>query len=145
MFYAFVPSFKNDFNDIFIPQNIFFYGYLRKDNLEENTIYNNLLMNAHIFINPTPTWGGYSSTVEAMLYYTPIIVAPYGDFVEEFGKELDCGLYNDVYSEDKIAENILWLSKNPNYSIMCKCAHERVKNNTWDKYIDKVLRVIENK
>lgn len=135
---------ETDFYDMFIPRNVFFYGYLRKDNIEERNKYYDLLKDAHIFINPTPTWGGYSSTVEAMLFYTPIIVAPYGDFVEEFGEELDCGLYNEVFSEDIIADNILWLSKNPNYKTMCKCAHERVKNNTWDKYIDKVLRVVEN-
>lgn len=135
---------ENDFNDISIPKNIFFYGYLRKDNLDEEKIYHDLLLNAHIFINPTPVWGGYSSTVEAMLYYTPIIVAPYGDFVEEFGEELDCGVYNDVCNVDKIAENILWVSKNPNYITMCNYAHERVKNNTWDKYIDKVLQILED-
>lgn len=136
---------KTDFENIFIPKNIFFYGYLRKDNLEERNLYYNLLTNAHIFINPTPTWGGYSSTVEAMLYYTPIIVSPYGDFVQEFGEKLYCGLYNDVYNEDNLAESILSLSKNPNYKTICIYAHERVKNNTWDNYIDKVLQVIGNK
>ena len=59
----------------------------------EREKYYNLLKSARVLINPASKWGGYSSTIEAMYYGCPIIVSPYDDFIEEFGKLIPFGYY----------------------------------------------------
>lgn len=123
------------------------HGYLNKDIETENELYYKLLLEACIFVNPTPIWGGYSSTVEAMYFYTPIIISPYKDFVKEFGPDIEFGRYNESFNEKCIAENILSIinMQNTDYNIICEKAHNAVKNYTWDVYITKMLNLINNK
>lgn len=80
-------------------------------------------------------WGGYSSSIEALFYGCPIVVAPYNDFVEEFGKEICFGHYLDDNNLTNCIKKILDSSKDDYYN-MCKCAYNSVANYTWDNYID---------
>lgn len=88
--------------------------------------------------------GGYSSTVEAMYFYTPVIVSPYDDFVNEFGKDIDFGIYNEKYDSSVLAKNIEAIFNSGDYENMCLNAHERVKDYTWDNYVDKILKLLNN-
>lgn len=127
-----------------LPPYVFCHGYLRKDNPQERDLYYRLLITAKILINPTPLWGGYSSTIESMFFYTPVIVSPYKDFVDEFGKEIDFGLYNNEFSADALASNINSILQDQEYLSRCKNAHNRVKDYTWDNYISKLLKLMSN-
>ena len=53
-----------------------------------------------------------------MYFYTPVIVAPYKDFVSEFGEEIDFGLYNKEYNVDTLISNIRRLLETENYGSM---------------------------
>lgn len=135
---------KKDFS--FLSSNVYCHGFLRKDNKIERDLYYQLITTAKIFVNPTPEWGGYSSTIEAMYYYTPIIISPYRDFTEEFGHTINFGIYNKEFSIDSLTQNmtkILDLNAY-DYEEMCVSAHNAVKNYTWDRYVDWILKECEN-
>lgn len=138
---------KSDFPNKELPSNVRLYGFLHKDDEVERNLYYNLIMNARIYVNPTTKWGAYSSTIESMFFYTPVIVSPYNDFVSEFGDTINFGFYNRQYSIDSLVDNIKKILELPwqNYYDMCVMAHDRVKDYTWDNYVSKLLNIIDKK
>lgn len=120
-----------------IEEGIYCHGYLHKNVAEERDMYYSLMLRAKVFVNSTPKWGGYSSTVEAMFYGCPVIVSPYDDFVAEFGADITFGKYvnerNDLYSSVK---DIL---QSDDYDRLVFSAHGAVKDYTWNCYIDVLL------
>ena len=124
--------------------NIYFYGYLHKDIEEENKIYYDLLLSSKVVVNPTPTWAGYSSIIEAMYFYNPIVVSPFDDFVREFGEKLDFGLYNYHNTIECLMSNLInILDSNPEYyKGLCMNAHNAVKEYTWDNYVNRILNLL---
>lgn len=131
---------KNDFADL--PEDVTCYGFLNKSTEEDRHLYYHLLLNAKVLVNPTPKWGAYSSTIEAMYYYTPVIVSPYETFVNEFGQTIDFGLYNEHYTTEGIAKDIEKVIFSCEYKSFCENAHNRVEKYTWNSYVDKVLNLI---
>jgi glycosyltransferase involved in cell wall biosynthesis len=119
--------------------DIFCYGYLHKEVANECDLYYKLLLSAKIFVNPASQWGGYSSTVEAMFYGCPVIVSPYDDFVENFGGEIDFGIY---HTSGKLSDEIYAVLNMPtnDYRRMAKNGADRVKDYTWDNYVYHFLR-----
>ena len=117
---------KCDLTGIF--DGIYCHGYLDKANPEERKLYYDLLLRAKIFVNPTPLWGGYSSTVEAMYFYTPIIVSNYGSFVESFGEKIDFGFYIKNNQDTELYYCILKIIHSEMYKSFCVNAHEKVKS-----------------
>ena len=128
-----------------VPDYVHCHGFLRKDVGEECKRYYELLKGAKVIVNPTPKWAAYSSMIEAMYFYTPVVVSPFDDFVQEFGETIDFGRYNLEFSADCIAGNIRSLMEltDVGYSDVCLQAHEAVKDYTWDRYVDKVLKLCE--
>ena len=132
------------FSDVQIPPHVTFHGYLKKDHEPERRRYYELLLNASVFVNPTMVWGGYSSTIEAMFFYTPVIVAPYGDFVAEFGNAPAFGAYNREFSPECLYRSLREVLDNPHYEAMCLEAHRRTEHYTWDNYVDKILKLAQD-
>lgn len=126
-----------------VPDYVICHGFLRKDNDKERETFYSILEKAKVIVNPTPKWAAYSSIVEAMYFYTPVIVSPFDDFVNEFGKDINFGRYNEEFTAECIANNIKSILDNPDYAAVCQNAHETVKGYTWDVYVDKVLALIE--
>lgn len=124
-------------------KGVFCYGYLRKDNDKECDKYYELLLNAKVFVNPATQWGGYSSTIEAMYYGCPVIISPYEDFVEEFGMEIDFGLY---HRQGMLASELREILNLPyeQYRHLAKKAANRVEDYTWDNYIECLLKDLED-
>jgi len=120
-------------------ENVYCHGYLKKDEKTENALYYDLLLKARFIINPSPIWASYSSTIEAMYFYTPVVITPYKDFVAEFGESIDFGYYAEDFSEVGISEIIEKMCKAERYAEMCKIAHDKVANYTWDSYVEKIL------
>lgn len=134
---------KDDFDKL--PEKVNCYGFLHKENHDENLLYYKLMSTAKVFVNPTPMWGGYSSTIEAMFYYTPIVVSRYKDFTWEFGEKINFGKYNEEFSSLNLADDISSVIYNDKYIDTCIEAHEKVKNHTWENYINKILSLINLK
>lgn len=125
-------------------EGITFHGYLDKSIDSQREKYYQILLKSKVLIQPAKKWGAYSSCIEAMFYGCPIIVSPYDDFVEEFGKYINFGFY--IYEDNNLSsliEKVFSLEKKK-YIELCKNAHEVVKDYTWDHYIDLLLKDIEN-
>ncbi|WP_158074776.1 glycosyltransferase, partial [Rodentibacter mrazii] len=99
------------------------------------------ISSAKYIVNPTPIWAGYSSTIEAMYFATPIIVPAYMEFVAEFGVDIDFGFYLENCSEKTVSDTLrkaLSLSS-LEYKKLAENAHLRVKEYNWESYVDRFL------
>ena len=132
----------SDFDSL--PEGVYCYGFLNKSDVRDRKIYYDLLLGAKVLVNANPKWGAFSSTGEAMYYYTPVIVSPYQDFVKNFGEKNDFGVYNQDYTAISLANDIKSILNSNNYKDLCIFAHEKVKTYTWDNYTDKLLNLINN-
>lgn len=133
---------KNDLENL--SEDIFCYGYLDKEVDSERNLYYQLIQDATVFINTTPKWGAFSASIEAMYFYTPIIITPYEAFVETFGENIKFGYYCKENSPTWIENKIINILNNPSYSELCVQAHLAVKEFTWDVYVDKFIAKIES-
>ena len=131
---------RNEMNNI--PENVYLHGYLDKGNDTQCRLYYELMKEATVIVNPNPEWGGFSSIVEAMYFYTPVVVAPYIDFVETFGRNINFGIYSNIYEERAIAQNVETILCSRDYDSLCFNAHEQVKGFTWSAYIDNLLNLV---
>lgn len=125
-----------------LPENVYCHGYLDKAVKEQQQLYYKLVKNAKVFVNTTPKWGSFSSSLEAMYFYTPVIVTPYQEFTETFGKDFRGGYFCEDNSG--LADFIIEMFESDTYISTCIEAHEAVKDFTWDAYIDKFLSETEN-
>ena len=124
---------ESDFSSL--PEGVTCYGFLNKSQEQDRKTYYDLLLGAKVLVNANPKWGAFSSTVEAMYYYTPVIVSPYQDFVKNFGEKIDFGVYNQDFTAESIANDIKSVINSDYYTEMCNFAHEKVKTYTWENYV----------
>ena len=130
----------SDFDSL--PEGVTCYGFLNKSDERDRKVYYDLLVGAKVLVNANPKWGAFSSTVEAMYYYTPVIVSPYQDFVKNFGEDIDFGVYNQDFTAESIATDIKSVINSNNYTEMCTFAHEKVKSYTWENYVELVFELL---
>lgn len=122
--------------------NINFWGYLDKGDIEQCKIYYNILRNASLYVNTSNGWVGYTSMVEAMYYYTPVVVSPVPEFLEEFGEDIDFGVY--CHSSEELVGIIKTIFSNEEkFDKLCKNAHKRVSEYTWSNFIDRLLDCVK--
>lgn len=129
---------ENDLN-INKKDYINYYGYLNKINGSDHDIYYKLIINAKICINTTPIWAGFSSIIEAMFLYTPIITSKYESFENTFGKKFDSNFYSDnnyITLSEKIMM-IVNLNKSL-YFDLCKEMKNMVSDMTWSQYVKRL-------
>jgi hypothetical protein len=131
---------ESDFDSL--PEGVTCYGFLNKSDERDRKTYYDLLLGAKVLVNANPKWGAFSSTVEAMYYYTPVIVSPYQDFVENFGEKIDFGVYSQEFRAENLANDIKTVINSENYTEMCNFAHENVKSYTWENYVELVAELI---
>lgn len=127
-------------------RNIICHDYLDKGDPEQNKQYYHLLTNTKILVNPSEIWAAYSSTIECMYYYTPIIIKPYDAFTLDYGKENDFGVYLQNTEVSTIVDgirSILIMDENE-YRKLCNRAHDLVKDQTWENYTKKVVELMDN-
>ena len=128
-----------------LPKGVTCYGFLNKSEERDRKTYYDLLLGAKVLVNANPKWGAFSSTVEAMYYYTPVIVSPYQDFVKNFGEKIDFGVYNENFTAKSIANDIKTILNSENYPEMCNFAHENVKTYTWENYVKLLCCLVNGK
>jgi len=128
---------ERDFSPL--PEGVRCHGYLDKDVEMDHRLFYKLLSNASVFVNTTPKWGPFSATLEAMTFYTPVILRPYEEFVATFGLTPDFGRYCEDDAPQALCDAIESVLKDPSYVELCLQAHEVVKDATWERYLDQVL------
>jgi glycosyltransferase involved in cell wall biosynthesis len=131
----------SDFGNL--PNGVNCHGYLDKGKDNERGLYYSLLHNAAVFVNTTPKWCAFSAAVEAMYFYTPVIVTPIDELVETFGTNIGFGSYCADNSVELLCANIRDILNHPSYKTLCINAHEAVKQFTWSAYIDKMLEIMK--
>ena len=75
--------------------------------------------------------------IEAMYFYTPVIVYPCTEFVDEFGEEIEFGKY--LKDSKYLAQTILEVWSQRDYQKMAQKSHDRVSNYTWTHFVDELL------
>jgi glycosyltransferase involved in cell wall biosynthesis len=128
-----------------LPKDVCCYGYLDKGNDADRDLYYKLFREAKLFVNTTPKWGAFSATIEAMYFYTPIIISPYDEFVKTFGSSIDFGHYCGQNSPFLIEESIRETLSDLSYESLCINAHKSVENFSWNAYMGKLIQTIEDK
>lgn len=124
-----------------LPSGVTCHGYLDKSDFDGRQKYYSLLKDAKLLVNTTPMWSGFSSMIEAMYFYTPVITSLYDEFSETFGLNLKFG----EYCENKPAileEKIEKVFTTDEYEMMCLNAHDAVKDFTWSDYVRKIVGII---
>lgn len=128
-----------------LPQDVFCYGYLDKAIEEDRLKYYMILREATVFVNTTPIWGAFSASIEAMYFFTPVIVTPYSEFTKTFGQNIKFGSYCLKNEIDLIEMNILGILSNPDYKSLCTNARFSVEEFTWSSYVEKARYKIQEK
>ena len=131
---------STDFDSL--PEGVTCYGFLNKSEERDRKIYYDLLLGAKVLVNANPKWGAFSSTVEAMYYYTPVIVSPYQDFVKNFGEKINFGVYNQDFTAESLANDIISMINSDIFTEMCNFAHEKVKSYTWENYVKQLCCLV---
>ena len=124
--------------------HISFHGYLEKDDELQNEKYKSILKNSLAFINTTPEWAGFSSTLEAMYYGLPIYTSKYQSFVETFGASIDFGDYCLNNTPEEIAGFVtsLLAMNTSDYLNICLSARKKAEPFTWSAYVISLLNKI---
>jgi glycosyltransferase involved in cell wall biosynthesis len=113
------------------------HGYLNKSIQEEANRYYSLMRGASLYVNAHSAWGAFSSSLEAMYYFTPIIIAPYDEFVSTFGRDIPFGSYlldANIDSLSRLIEE--YLDNDELYIRAANSAHKCVNCFTWDRYTE---------
>jgi glycosyltransferase involved in cell wall biosynthesis len=122
-------------------KNIFFYGYLDKDDEIQRNVYYDLIKRAKVFIN---TSGSFGATSEAMYFFTPVVTSLIPEFTSHYGYELSFGKYCESINTISLKKCIIDIIESSNYNSLCINAHNQVAAFTWDKYVTKMMKIIEN-
>ena len=131
---------SSDFENL--PEYVTCYGYLNKGDDKQRNLYYSLMQNARFLVNTTPKWGAFSSMIEAMYFYNPVITTPYNEFTETFGNDINFGYFSENQSPKELAELIKRGLNVDNYLEMCVNSHKAVEGFTWGAYIDKVCDLL---
>lgn len=125
-----------------LPADVFCHGYLNKAIPAQRDAYYTLIGGARVVVNTQDKWGGFSSMIEAMYFYTPVITTPYEAFVTTFGPVIDFGFYCESKSPKELHQALFEIFETEGYESRCVRAHAAVAQFTWDRYIDKLLAEI---
>lgn len=137
---------EKDFSRV-LPDYIHCHGYLDKNTVESSKKYYSLINHASVYVNTTPLWAGFSSCLEVMYHYVPVVTTPYLSFTETFGNTIDFGY---LCSENEPALIVKYLmdlfSLSPeNYQVLCENARKASEPYTWSNYVDNMMKVIKTK
>lgn len=125
------------------PSWVHCHGFLHKDVDAECALFYKLLLRARMVVNPNPGWAAYSSLIEAMYYYTPVVVSPFDQFKNEFGDACHFGAYVSQPNTQCLAKAIEEVAGSEDkYLKLCYAAHDSVALYTWGNYVNKLLRLI---
>jgi len=126
-----------------VPDGVHCYGYLDKSHDEQRELYYSLMQGAKVVVNTTEKWGAFSSTIEAMYFYNPVITSPYPEFTRTFGNEIAFGYYCESNAVEPLKDALLRMFNDPAYASMCLKAHEAVMPFSWDEYMKRLVEEIK--
>jgi glycosyltransferase involved in cell wall biosynthesis len=120
-------------------ENVFCYGYLSKDNIQQNEMYYSLFLDSILYVNPTPKWSAFSATIEAMYYCMPVVVERYPEFTALFGERNDSIFYSSSDAPHSLHTLILQFLERRKDAYLYQNARNTVQHHTWGNFIDNLL------
>ena len=119
------------------------HGYLDKDNPQDKLKYYELLINARLLINTNRGWSGFQAILEALFFYTPIIVRKNDMLINYFDNLEDVAyLLKDGNNslDELIIDSFINLDR---YKLMTEAASRSVEPYTWKNFTDKLIKLIK--
>lgn len=135
---------ENDFPEMDI-STCTFYGYLDKNNGDDRKKYYSLMKNAKCMVNITKQWNGASSIIEALWCGTPVIISRNKDIEGILGDDKEFGKWCEPEKPQELVECLEYIMNMSmeEYQELTQKAHRKVKDYTWDKYSEKMIKVME--
>lgn len=120
-------------------RNVKFLGYLSKSVPEQYDIYLNALRSALIFVMPMRNGPWPGATMEAALFYTPVIITDiYTD--DKLIRNGYNGILLDSLTPENVATQMDYLTNNNSiWQKMALNAHKSQSNRTWDEAAQNLL------
>lgn len=142
----FIGMVSDDCGLLNFPEYIHFHGYLSKDVPSQKELYYSLLHDSAVYVNTTPLWAGFSSALESLYHYLPVVTSPYKSFLDTFGEDLNFGYYCNENIPDKITDILTKIFDMPvdQYKTLCENAHKSTLDYTWSAYVEKMLTKISS-
>lgn len=131
---------KSELNKI--PTGVYCHGYLSKGDDIQRKKYYSLLRTSTIFVNSNPKISSFSATLEAMYFFTPIIVTKSLEMVNTFGESISFGYYFDR-KNTSLKNSILELRNSNSYFQKAINANHEANKYSWDNYIKKFTNVLD--
>ena len=122
-----------------VPDGVRLHGFLDREIPESLETYYELLEGARVFVNPTPRWAAFSASLEALCFYTPVVVPPYPDFVAMFGEELNFGRYCTENTPDSVFNALVDVIEHSEYLSLCENGHQVSLGHSWDNLAGRIL------
>lgn len=124
---------------------VHFHGYLNKADPAQRELYYRLMLEARVFTNPSPLWGGYSSTIEAMYFCNPVVISPYEDFTSEFGAANSFAFYCPEFTREGLTAILAGIFSEPEeeYTARCRAARAAVEEYTWENWVRRLIALVE--
>jgi len=123
------------------------HGYLDKGDKRQYSLYQKIFSSASIFVNVSPGWVGFSSTLEALSAGIPVIVSPNDELRLLFSAPCPylsfCEYDTSFRGIMRLSETMLSLLKNPNYERISQLASISVVNFSWNKVAGRLIHQIE--
>ena len=119
------------------------HGYLDKGRPSDKHKYYDLLKSAKLFINSTPRWNAFQATLEAMYFYTPIVVRSNESLIQTFSKLEGFSYLVTGRNEDLEKEIIKSLEYKEQYLEKCKNSHKAAEPYTWENFTQKLVGLFE--
>jgi glycosyltransferase involved in cell wall biosynthesis len=119
------------------------HGYLDKGKPSDKHKYYTLLKGAKLFINTTPSWNAFQATLEAMYFYTPIVVRSNESLIQTFPKLKDFSYLVEEKNEDLEKEIIKSLEHKEQYLEKCEKSHKVAEPHTWENFTQKLMELFK--
>lgn len=127
----------------YCPDGVHFYGYLNKDVPKQEELYYSLLKRARVFVNTTPKLASAGAMVEAMNFFTPIIITPTNYMTNLFGDKIDFGHYCSHDSLEILCAKIKAVFETKDYASLCANAHSSVAGFSFLSRVEQILDRIQ--
>lgn len=120
-----------------------FFGYLDKNDSEQNNAYYEEILYSKIVVNTNPGFISLAGISEACYLYTPIVISKHAQTEAVFGDINVAGLYCENEKE-ALKKSILYMiniSQNE-YVQRCINAHEMFSDASWQLYMEEIVNTM---
>jgi len=118
------------------------HGYLDKGKPEQKEKYYNLLSNTRLLVNTTPGWSSFQALLEAMYFYTPVVVRE-NDILKSYYPNLPDITYIVDGDGPSLVNVILEsISDEERYQSKSSACRQSAEPSSWDNFIENFVELL---